>query len=50
MLLIFEFLFFIGNPDKICKGKKLICYILGTEGCRKLKFGNVGLVGQNFSS
>ena len=44
---IFEILFLIGNPGKISleeslsKGN-LICYISGTEDCRKLKFGEVG--------
>ena len=52
---IFEILFLIGNPGKISKGEKvflrgnLICYISGTEGCRKLKLGEVGLqICQNF--
>ena len=52
---IFEILFLITNPGKTSVGKKsfprgnLICYISGTEGCRKLKFGKVGLhICQNF--
>ena len=55
MLSFFEILFLIGNLDKISKGKKpflrgnLICYTSGMEGRRKLKFGKVGLICQNFS-
>ena len=44
---IFEILFLIGNPGKISMEESLlkgnlICYISGTEDCRKLKFGEVG--------
>ena len=53
----FEILFLIGNPGEICRGEKafprgnLICCISGTEGRRKLKFGEVGFqVCQNFLS
>ena len=47
---IFEILFFIGNLAYILR-VNLICYIAGTEGCRKLKFGEVGLhIRQKFLS
>ena len=43
---IFEVLFLIGNSGKISKAFQrgnLIFYILETKGCRKLKFGEVGV-------
>ena len=48
MQLRFEVLFLIGNFGNISKGKKFLrenstCCISGTEGCRKLNFGEVSL-------
>ena len=37
---IFEILFLIGNRGKISKEKNPICYISGTEGCKKLRSVN----------
>ena len=45
---IFEISFLIGNPGKFLRGS-ITCYISGTEGRRKLKFGEVGpQICQNF--